>query len=116
MSHGLRTLSCALVAILALPVHAASPDPRETEPFVVTYRCDDSQALAVAYPAFRDASSQPIRLAWRGSRYALYQAPSGSGARYLTRDGRYEWWTKGDGGFLAVPGVNPPIVSNCQMF
>ena len=116
MIHFLRTLCCALAAISTVLVHAASTDPRETEPFVVTYRCDDSQALAVAYPAFRDASSQPIRLAWMGSRYVLYQAQSGSGARYLTRDRRYEWWTKGDGGFLAVPGVNPPIVSNCQTF
>jgi membrane-bound inhibitor of C-type lysozyme len=111
-----RTLGCALAAIATMPAHAASSDPRETQPFVLTYRCDDSQAIAVAYPAFRDAASQPIRLAWQQNRYVLYHAPSGSGARYLTRDGRYEWWTKGNEGSFAVPGVNPPILANCAVF
>jgi membrane-bound inhibitor of C-type lysozyme len=114
--HRVRAIVVALAGFAILPAAAASSDTRETQPFVVTYRCDGAQALAVAYPAFRDAASNPIRLAWQGNRHVLYPARSGSGARYLTRDGRYEWWTKGNGGFFTVPGANPPILSNCQAF
>jgi membrane-bound inhibitor of C-type lysozyme len=32
----------------------------------------------------------------------------------VIRDQRLQWWTKGDEGTLAVPGVDPPILANCK--
>ena len=93
--------------------HAA--DSRETDAFVVSYRCDRG-AVAVAYPAYRDAATHPIRFAWQGRNYTMYPARSGSGARYLTRNGQLEWWTKGSDAFLAVPGVADKVLDKCEAF
>ena len=93
--------------------HAA--DSRETDAFVVSYRCDRG-AVAVAYPAYRDAATHPIRFAWQGRNYTMYPARSGSGARYLTRNGQLEWWTRGSDAFLAVPGVADKVLDKCEAF
>jgi membrane-bound inhibitor of C-type lysozyme len=93
-----------------------SEDPRENNPFVLAYRCGNGDAVAVRYPAFKDAQREPIQLSWDGKRYTFYLTRSGSGARYVTRDRRLEWWTKGDTAFLGVPGVSPPILSGCATF
>ena len=113
MSRGPALLAALL---LAAPAGAADTDAasRETDPFVVAYGCDRGGVIAVAYPAYRDAAHEPIRVSFEGRRYLMYGARSGSGARYVTRNQRLEWWTKGDGGFLAVPGVQPPILDNCK--
>ena len=92
-------LACAacVVALAAAPALAqsgASTDPRETEPFVISYRCD-SGAVAVRYPAFQHAQREPIQLSFQGRRYAMRLTRSGSGARYVTRDQHLEWWTRG---------------------
>jgi membrane-bound inhibitor of C-type lysozyme len=109
----MRPLAVAVLFLLAPAAFAA--DARETEAFVVSYRCEDGEAIAVGYPAYRDAATEPIRLAWHGRRYVLHPARSGSGARYLTRDGRLQWWSKGDEGTLAVPGATT-ILENCRAF
>jgi len=110
---GAAALAGAAGAALA---QKPSEDPRENNPFVLSYRCDGGDAVAVRYPAFKEAKREPITLSWDGRRYAFYLAPSGSGARYVTRDQRLQWWTRGDTAFLAVPGVNPPILGNCESF
>ena len=105
----------AIVASSAVLAQTPAGDSRETNPFVVSYRCDRGN-LAVAYPAYRDAATEPIRLAWQGRTYVMRNVRSGSGARYLTRNGQLEWWTKGNEAFLAVPGVNDKILDNCLAF
>ena len=105
-----------LVAAPAFAQSTAAPDPRETAPFVISYRCDEG-GVAVRYPAFQDAQREPIQLSFQGRRYAMRLQRSASGARYVTRDQRLEWWTRGsDEGSLAVPGVTPPILANCRAF
>jgi len=114
-----RGLRCARggAALLALAAGAASAQApsRETDPFVVSYRCDRG-AVVVAYPAYRDASTHPARIAWQGRKYMMYPARSGSGARYVTRNGQLEWWTKGNEAFLAVPGVADKVLDKCEAF
>ena len=107
-----------LLVLTAGGAHAqgpASTSARETDAFVVSYRCDRG-AVAVAYPAYRDAATQPVRVAWQGRNYAMYPARSGSGARYVTRNGQLEWWTKGNDAFLAVPGVADKVLDRCEAF
>jgi membrane-bound inhibitor of C-type lysozyme len=110
-------IAAALASLAASAAFAQSPaaDPRETSAFVVSYRCDRG-AVAVAYPALRDAVAQPIRLAWQGRHYVMRSVRSGSGARYVTSNGQLQWWTKGDEGFLAVPGVDDKVLDNCRAF
>jgi membrane-bound inhibitor of C-type lysozyme len=113
-----RTRAALIAAFVAAPAFAsaATPDPRETEPFIVSYRCDNG-AVAVRYPAFQHAQREPIQLSFQGRRYAMRLERAASGARYVTRDQRLEWWTRGsDEGFLAVPGVTPPILANCKSY
>jgi membrane-bound inhibitor of C-type lysozyme len=117
-----RGLRCAragalLLAIVASAAGAQAPagNSRETDPFVVSYRCDRG-AVAVAYPAYRDAAKQPVRVAWQGRNYVMYPARSGSGARYVARNGQLEWWTKGSDAFLAVPGVADKVLDKCEAF
>ena len=105
----------AFVAAGACAQAQPAPDPRETDAFVVSYRCDRG-AVAVAYPAYKDAATQPIRLAWQGRHYTMHPARSGSGARYLTRNGQLEWWTKGSDAFLAVPSVADRVLDQCEAF
>ena len=113
---------CAAMAVASLALQptaslaqsaSASGDTRETTPFVVSYRCD---RVAVRGVRYRDAATQPIRLAWQGRHYLMQPARSGSGARYLARNGRLEWWSRGIGGFLAVPGVADKVLDNCEAF
>lgn len=55
-----------------------------------SYRCESGQTVAAAYPSTDTATVQ-----YKGSRYAMQIAVSGSGARYV--GGGLEWWTKGSG-------------------
>jgi hypothetical protein len=114
-----RRAAAAIATLAALPawVEAAPADPRETQPFVIGYRCDGGVGVAVAYPAYRNARREPIRLSFQGRRYAMHLTQTGSGAHYVTRDRRLEWWTRGsDEAFLAVPGVSPPILADCKAY
>ena len=119
-AHGSRHGRCS-PGLLAFATAAALAQPpetnasREVDAFVVSYRCDRG-AVAVAYPAYRDAATQPIRFAWQGRKYTMYPARSGSGARYLARNGQLEWWTKGNEAFLAVPGVADKVLDKCEAF
>ena len=109
------TLLLALAAGAACAQAQPPGGSRETDPFVVSYRCDRG-AVAVAYPAYRDAATQPVRVAWQGRNYLMYPARSGSGARYVARNGQLEWWTKGNEAFLAVPGVADKVLDRCEAF
>ena len=57
---------------------------------VHTYRCESGQTMAATYPSTDSATVE-----YKGSKYAMQIAVSGSGARYV--GGGLEWWTKGSG-------------------
>ncbi|RQW25938.1 hypothetical protein EHS17_11065 [Rhodobacteraceae bacterium CH30] len=103
--------SSAPLAVPAAPVVAIPVEPKPAPvvepalgsvPFRVDYRCAGAQQISVLYPAYADADSQPIRLRWKGYKYRLSLAVSGSGARYASS--QLVWWTKGDSAFLSTRG------------
>ena len=92
-----------VVAIPVAPKPAPVLEPTlGSVPFRVDYRCAGTQQLSVLYPAYADADTQPIRLRWKGYKYRLNLAISGSGARYASS--KLVWWTKGDSAFLSTRG------------
>jgi membrane-bound inhibitor of C-type lysozyme len=106
----------ASAALLALAAAGAASAERGDAPFVVTYRCDGNNSLAVSYPAYRDARRAPIRLAWQGRTVELAPARAGSGARYISAAADLEWWNKGDGGSLYRLHDNHPLLTGCTEF
>ncbi len=88
-----RTCLAVLVAAALLVGCAAMPGATE-------YSCDNGKAVQVAY-----AEGGTAQLVLDGRRYALRQAMSASGARYVTDAGprpgtALEWWTKGPAAML----------------
>ena len=106
-------LALALAAGAALGVQAAE---RGDAPFVVSYRCDGGQHLAVGYPAYRDAAKGRIRLSWQGRSVELAPARAGSGARYVSAAADLEWWSKGNGGTLYRLHDHRPLADGCVEF
>jgi len=102
-------LVAAMAALAPFAAHAARGDA----PFVVTYRCEGGRWLAVGYPAFRDARTAPVRLAWKGRTIELAPARAGSGARYTNSAANLEWWSKGNGGFLNDLRSGKPLLKGC---
>jgi len=115
---GLPQVAAAALVLCAAAVSAQKPseDPREDHPFVLAYRCDGGDAVAVRYPAFKDVRKQPITLSWDGRRYTLRYVQTAGDARYVTGNRYLEWRLRGHTGFLGVPGVAPPILANCQPY
>jgi hypothetical protein len=111
-------LAAAALLLVAAAAHAQKPseDPREDNPFVLAYRCEGGDAVAVRYPAFKDVNTQPITLSWDGKRYTLFYVRTPDEARYVTRNGQIEWRVRGHTGFLGVPGVAPPILAKCDPY
>ena len=110
-----RASTAVLLAFLMAAVWplAASAAERGDAPFVVTYRCDGDRWLAVAYPAYRDARTEPIRLTWEGRTVLLSPTRVGSGARYVNALASLEWWSKGTGGTLSRLSTNRPLLTGC---
>jgi len=110
-------LFAAFAALAALTLTgwpiAAPAAERGDAPFVVTYRCDGGRWLAVAYPAFRDARTEPIRLTWEGRTVLLTPTRVASGARYVNAAASLEWWSKGTGGTLSRLSTNRPLLTGC---
>jgi membrane-bound inhibitor of C-type lysozyme len=110
-----RASAAVLLAFLmaaAWPLAAPAAE-RGDAPFVVTYRCDGDRWLAVAYPAYRDARTEPIRLTWEGRTVLLSPTRVGSGARYVNALASLEWWSKGTGGTLSRLSTNRPLLTGC---
>jgi membrane-bound inhibitor of C-type lysozyme len=87
----------ARVDMPSTPVPADTTGP-------ITYTCEPAIELSVVYV---NAAAPPgqARLTLDGSQYVLDQVLSGSGARYMTQQGRSPgatlvWWSKGRGGML----------------
>ncbi len=108
----MKRLPIAVALALLWPAAAYAAD-RGDAPFVVTYRCDGDRWLAVGYPAFRDARTAPIRIAWEGRTVLLSPTRTGSGARYVNAIASLEWWSKGSGSTLRRLSTNRPLLTGC---
>ena len=102
----------AALCVAALTAHAGETRRGDT-PFVTTYRCDGGRLIAVGYPAYADARTAPIRIAYNDRTVLLRPARAGSGARYTNPQADLEWWSKGDGGFLHRLSDNAPLLTGC---
>ena len=115
MSTIRRLSAAAALAASALPAPlalAVNENPHASA-FVVTYRCDGEDWLAVAYPAPFARASEPVRLSWDGGTVVLTQGRSASGARYVSRSADLEWWNKGHGGTLYRLSERATLLANC---
>lgn len=107
-------LAFAAVAFAAAATADVPVEPRGEAPFVVTYRCDGDQHIAVGYPSYRDARTAPIRISWEGRTLLLMPARAGSGARYANAIAGIEWWSKGNRGTLSRLRDNRPLLTGCS--
>ena len=111
----IRRLAAAAFAIAALPAPTAlavNENPHASA-FVVTYRCDGEDWLAVAYPAPFARATVPVRLSWNGATVVMSPARSGSGARYVSRAADLAWWNQGHGGTLYRLSDRATLLANC---
>ncbi|HQU51222.1 MAG TPA: MliC family protein [Casimicrobiaceae bacterium] len=107
----LALAACATAA--PLPALAVNANPHASA-FVVLYRCDGGDWLAVGYPAPTGALGPPARVSWNGSTVLLAQARSGSGARYVNREADLEWRTKGREGTMFRLSDHSVLLANCR--
>ena len=102
----------AALCLTALMAQAGAAQRGDT-PFVISYCCDGGRLIAVGYPAYADARTAPIRIAYNDRTVLLRPAPAGSGARYTSPQADLEWWSKGAGGFLNRLSDNAPLLTGC---
>ena len=91
-------------------------------PRIVAYDCKPAMALAVRYDNDATPDGQAM-VTLDGKDYTLDHVMSGSGARYLTKNGRAPgtslvWWNKGRGGMLLEgkaddPAADEKPLANC---
>ena len=111
----IRRLAAAAFAVAALPAPTAlavNENPHASA-FVVTYRCDGEDWLAVAYPAPFARATEPVRLSWNGATVSMSPARSGSGARYVSRAAELDWRNQGHGGTLYRLSDRATLLANC---
>lgn len=83
-------------AVLAFgPVFAGGGGP-ESASRPVQYRCQGGFRLSVTYLE----GGKVARFSYEGRVYTMRTAISADGARYVS--GNLEWWTRGNGAFLAT--------------
>jgi uncharacterized lipoprotein YbaY len=74
------------------------------------YTCEGGTKLIVSM------RGQTVKVRYKDNAYLMKQVPSGSGVRYS--DGKVQWWSKGNGGFLqedAQDGNGAMIVKDCNL-
>ena len=96
----LRIPAAALV-LAALPLFAAADEPK-----TVQYTCAEKQTLTVMYTGAKKAS-----VTYLGSTYKMKRDASADGVRYVGKG--MQWWSKGDGGFLAGASASHLIARDC---
>jgi putative lipoprotein len=103
------------------PVAAAPPKPADnsgqapqTQPPMkwkeFNYTCEGGTKLVVFL------RGQSVKVRYKEKAYLMHQVPSGSGVRYS--DGKVQWWSKGNGGFLqedTPDGNGAMIVKDCNL-
>ncbi|WBU63439.1 MliC family protein [Paracoccus aerodenitrificans] len=99
----------ALISAFSLAVAGSGM----AETLAVTYDCADDRELQTVFVNSEEESHAVIYDA--GRLVPLSIAVSGSGARYLSEDGRLEFWTKGPEAMLTLLGdENIPLYRDCR--
>ena len=106
-----RAAAFAAVAAAALSTAAGAADAVPIY-FASHYDCADGAALRVAYPLAYQAG-HPIFVRDGQRKIVLWPARSGSGARYLDRAQRFEWWIRGNQGQLTDSRTSQMIFKHC---
>ena len=96
-----RIAVAALAMFVVMPA-LASAQAKE----LVRYTCADKQRVTVAYYGQKKAN-----VTYLGSTYKMKRDVSADGARYVTRG--MQWWSKGNGGFLAGASATHVIARAC---
>jgi membrane-bound inhibitor of C-type lysozyme len=86
-----QIVACGMLVVAASScVPPAESGDGSADGSTVIYPCESGRAVAAAYP-----SDSTAIVRYKGKRYEMRIAISGSGARYV--GGGYEWWTRGTG-------------------
>ena len=88
-----RRFSVLCLALGTLTLPAAAQETQSQ-----TYRCERGAQMQVTYLNPGERSFAVI--SFEGRQMAFEIAQSASGVRYVSADGAFVWWTKGDGGLL----------------
>ena len=88
-----RRFSVLCLALGTLTLPAAAQETQSQ-----TYRCERGAQVQATYLNPGERSFAVI--SFEGRQMAFEIAQSASGARYVSADGAFVWWTKGDGGLL----------------
>lgn len=105
-----------LRALLPLLAVAAGGATEAAEPPLSTlvYLCEQSRVLSVAQrnPA---SPGQSVEVTFGTDGKRMQPAVAASGARYLSTDGAWEWWSKGSTGRLSAAD-GTALAANCALF
>ena len=98
-----RTFACAFALLAgALPANAAAPAKA-----TVAYACAEDQQVSVVYDG-----EQKVLVTYDGTTYKMKRAKSADGMRFVGSG--MQWWSKGDGGFLAGHSTSHLIARDCK--
>lgn len=90
-----------MLVFAALPALASAQEPK-----VLAYSCAEDQTVTVTYTGPKKAS-----VTYLGITYKMKRAASADGVRYVGKG--MQWWTKGEGGFLAGASATHIIARDC---
>ncbi len=98
----MKIVSIAVAIWLFLPAaHASNTAP--TRSFTTDWLCDNGRLLRFnAHPRRPEGHAQ---LTYIGSRVEVTATPTVSGARYVSKDGKVVWHSKGDEGQLSFDSL-----------
>jgi membrane-bound inhibitor of C-type lysozyme len=98
-----------LFAVTAGGATAAEP-PLST----LVYLCEQSRVLSVVQRSHA-SPGQPIEVTFGTDGKRMQPVVAASGARYLSTDGAWEWWSKGYNGRLSAAD-GTVLAANCSRF
>jgi membrane-bound inhibitor of C-type lysozyme len=101
-----RAAAALLAGGLALPCSAATT--------TLVYLCEGARTLAVVQPA-PPRPGDAVELVFGEQARRMAPAVAASGARYLSADGAWEWWSKGPTGRLAT-AAGVPLAERCTLY
>lgn len=110
-----------LPVVLATPLAAQEYRTGDTHVFQAVYECARGVMIPATY-VNTDAGTSLAVLQIEGRQVAMRDAPTGSGARYVSIDEQvgYRWYTKGDEAFLAYLAADDAaeeetLLRDCRM-
>jgi membrane-bound inhibitor of C-type lysozyme len=101
----------ALMAATTLGIPAQASTPTET----LVFLCADARVVSMVQPK-PPTPGQAVDVAFGAERKRMSAAPAASGARYLSGDGAWQWWTKGRTARLSMVNGNTSLASSCELY